>query len=406
LKPLWPDSGGVPPQHRQLPDAYAEELVAASFEASVPTGWGVSKLDVERDGTVIRVSAFEGRFPSGICVFLPPGQTLTRIVPKLGDGVVSLDVGLAKAQVGVPCVAEDVAVRTARHLRARGYLQPNLCLLLGDEGGDSFERLPVARFLHGKPDKTFSPPLSRIPRRSTVADSVRAVVAALRERQNNLLRSRVARPLNLRTFDSTAAPQLSVLSAINQALAVLGDELPPRVLHEVLVDLLGCLNGLLGDLAPIHSYVHEAPGPGYDMLTRRLLEVIPTVARDPHLAFPLERRDQVTFALELRDPDAFRRGVYLVASGADEHLVSALLPAYAKLASSALLPSIVRQAIRGVPIALDFDAPPSLPSSSKHCCFKVDTRSDLWRDVLDQRSLMVHVPDAPRDLALTAYVLT
>jgi predicted component of type VI protein secretion system len=119
----------------------------------------------------------------------------------------------------------------------------------------------------------------------------------------------------------------------------------------------------------------------------------------------LQRVDRATFSLRLDDPDAFRRGVYLVASGVGEALLAGHLPAYAKMASPQALASLLNTATRGVAIALEFDPPAVLPSSAMHCSFRVDVRSQHWLDALQSQALVVHVPDAPPELNLALYVL-
>lgn len=404
MKPVWPESGGIPPQHRQLPDAYAEDLVAASFGIARAEGWGVAELGMHRDSAGLRITKLHGRFPSGTPIHLSAPHSLYRELAPPSSGSVLLSVGLAKASPNAPNVVDLPQGEAVRHVRVHEHLEQNLRLLVDDEGGDAFERLPIARMTQDGFDETFLPPLLRVLSGSWLPGALEAVQAVLGARQAELLKLRAARPLDLSALAPTQVPALLVLSAVQEAQALLRSPLALPQLHSVLSELLGTLDAIAGNASAPAPYVHEAPGPSFRELTSRLLRRVPNVARDPHRAFPLERRDAATFALTLREPELFERKVYLVASGADERSLAARLPLYAKIASAAWLPSIVQQAVQGVAIATEFDAPPSLPSSDGHCCFRVDTRSDMWRDIVEQRSLMVHVPDAPRDLALTAYV--
>jgi type VI secretion system protein ImpJ len=422
-KPIWPESGGIPPQHRQFPDAYAEDLTAFTLDAVAPYSWGVSRIDLDESALargVVRVVTLQGRFASGLPAVLWPQETLERkLVQEHGASCVNVSLGVPRASDDSPNVGDNVDGGAVRYRRVAfdgaSVLRPNLRILFGDEGGALYERLPVARVVLSSGRAELAPwclpPLLRIYPESHVADAVRQIVASLALRQAHLLAALAARPLDLGAFAPGRAPQLLLLSAINQALALLDHadpwaHLSPQALHEALGELLGSLESMCGrGEGPVPSYVHLDPGPGFRTLVGRLLALIPSVARDPHLAFPLERRDAWTFALTLREPELFRRRAYLVASGADERVLSAHLPAHAKIASAAWLPNLVQSAMRGVPIATEFDPPPSLPSSANHCCFKIDTRSELWTDVIQQGSLMVHVPEAPNGLSLTAYVL-
>lgn len=422
-KPIWPESGGIPPQHRQFPDAYAEDLTTCAFGAVAPFGWGISKFAFDQPALtsgVVRVVELEGRFSSGLPAMLAPREALTRELGTRRDAAgVRVHVAVANETADSPNMTDGIGESAARYRlvtsRGASALRPNLRLLFDDEGAASYERLSVARVLvdTGRPelDPWSVPPLLRVFPGSQVAMAVRHVVAALASRRAELLSALAARPFDVRAFAPARAPQLLLLSSINRALAIVDHadpsvHLSPPALHDVLADLLGTLESLRGRTdGAILSYVHHDPGPGFRSLVERIVATLPSVARDPHVGLPLERKDAWTFSVSLREPELFRRKAYLVASGVDERALSAHLPAHAKIASHAWLPNLVQSATRGVPIATEFDPPASLPSSANHCCFKVDTRSELWADVIQQGSLMVHVPEAPNGLALTVYAL-
>ncbi len=421
-KPIWPPSGKLWPQHRQFPDEYGEQFAVRCIAEIAPHGWGLSRFVLASEALargVFQVNQLEGRFLSGVPLYLTD-QPLSRPLPRDRDSV-RVSVALAKPSEDAPNVTEDqretAAVRYRRVRRGgRSALHPHLRLLFDDEGEDTYERLTLGNVSllgrHPTPDPWLVPPMLRILPESPVAVGMQEVVAALRTRRASLLAAREARPLDLRALPPASISPLLLLSAINQALAVLDHpdpalHLSPLGLHGVLSALLGNLEALDGRTQTVGPfYAHDAPGPSFRPLLERLLSVIPEVAREPHLAFPLTRLDAWTFSLSLREPELFRRRAYLVAGGADEAALATLLPAYAKVGSATTLPRIVNSATRGVPIALEFDPPPSLPSSARHCSFRVDTRSDYWSEIVESRSLLVHVPEAPPDMTLAIYVLT
>ena len=91
-------------------------------------------------------------------------------------------------------------------------------------------------------------------------------------------------------------------------------------------------------------------------------------------------------------------------SGADRGTLEQGVPAYAKLASDVRLEQIRQTATRGVELAPDFDPPSSLPSSNHSACFRMNTRSEHWADILDRRSLALYLPNAG-PVEATLYVL-
>jgi type VI secretion system protein ImpJ len=428
-KPLWPESGQLFPQHFQFGDRYVEELLACRLDAVAPYAWGFSDLVVSADALakgVLRVSRLTARFPSGQTVFVTNGDApLERLMPPPppGSASVAVDLGLALSSDEAPNVAEDLetdaAVRHGRMKASDGercFLIPRLRLLCDGEGDDRYERMALARVLSRSGrlelDPDLLPPMLRVLDGTFLAEALNTLVDALLGRQAELLEVRNARPLDLVNFHPSHGPQLLLLSAINQALAVLRDpafsrELTPRTLHAALTELLGALDGLVTppERAAILPYAHEAPGPNFRSVIDRLLALVPEVAKDPALVFPLQRVNASTFSLKIEDGSVFRRRVYLVAASEDLS-VPAQLAAHAKIASGSTLSSIVQSAIRGVALAAEFDPPPFLPSKATYACFRLDTRGQYWADVLEQRSLLMHVPSAPADLTISLYVLT
>jgi type VI secretion system ImpJ/VasE family protein len=418
-KPLWPQSGEILPQARQFSETYAEALVAQSFLMLAGEAWGITHFGIDPTALargVFRVARLEGRFRSGTPIVIA-GEGLERPLPKGRDSVV-VWLALAWASSEAPNVSEDAREQAAvRHLRERRKndteLRPLFKLLYDEEGRGPYERIPVARvsFLARQLtlDPWFLPPMLRVPPASAIGGATEEVIRALRVRQKNLLGTRATRPLDLRALSPASLPSLLLLSTINGALAIL-DEGRSRLLTAC--ELHGALTGLLGQLEALDGsrhetdirYEHEAPGPCFRAVVERLLTVIPAVVREPHLAFPLTR-DGTTFALAIQDPSALAGRVYIAASGADEQTLTRLLSAYAKVASQNQLATLVNTATRGVPVALEFDPPPSLPSSSQTATFRLDTRSHYWTEILETRSLRVHLPPTPSELALTLYVL-
>jgi type VI secretion system protein ImpJ len=421
-KPLWPPSGKLWPQNRQFPDTFAEDLVSAAFDAVAANGWGLARLVIDEAALgrgVVRITEARGRFASGAPLVITPDATLVRELPRDRDiPRVTMSLGIARESIDAPNVTGDAgeaaAVRHERTVRRDGgaSLRPLLRLFLDDEGGDAYERMPLASVvLSAQPrlDPWFAPPLLALLPGSKILQGVHEVVASLAARRHALVADRRARPLDLRAFDPTRAPQLLLLSIVNRALAVLEErnmstKLTPEVLHDLLVGLLGALEALENrSPAARPAYVHEAAGPGFRELVDRLVALIPDVVRSTHRVLPFARKDASTFALSLDDAASLGRRVYLVTRGVHEQWTAPHLPAHAKIASAATLPTIMDAAVRGVPIALEFEPPPYLPSSAIHCVFRIDTRGPYWTDVMQLGSLQVHVPQAPPELELFLY---
>ncbi len=423
-KPEVEARGVLLSQHLELRDRYLEELVDDWLEPLFPFGWGLAQLDLDLGAIargVIRVVRLAARFPSGELAHLRSGASLELALPTAGvsEDAVDVFVGLADLSTAGPNASpDDKAATRYRSLAGRAggrgpTLRPKLRLYLGTDGELPSDRIRITRVRTTRTGVEVDPevlPPTLWPLAGTfLPGAVAAVVSALSARQAQLLAARRARPHEPLTFPAALTPQLVALSAIQQALAALAHPasprgLPPWDLHEVLAELLGAIESADSDPVPIPGYEHGAAGPGFREIVSRLLVAIPAVARPPHEAFAFVRRDLHTFELKLPDPALLRRGLHLVLVGGERGALEQGVPAYAKVASDAWMPQIVQTAVRGVDLAPDFDPPPSLPSSAESACFRLNTRSEYWADVLERGTLLLFLPSAPRELQAALYV--
>ncbi len=389
-----------------------------------PFAWGLAQLEIDSTALtrgVVRLTKASARFASGEMAHLPSGASLEIALPfeELADRPLDVFLALADLSGDGPNAggADDVATRYRRipaATRGRGpTLRPRLRLFIDTQGSLPSDRLRVMRVRATRSgieiDPEVLPPMLWPLEGTFLPGAVAAVLSALSGRQAQLLAARRARPHEPLTFSAAETPQLVALSAIHQALAALANPasqrgLPPWQLHRVLSELLGAIDGNEADFVPPPTYVHEAPGPGFRALVGRLLAAIPLVARPPHEVFPFVRRDAHLFELKLPDPVILRRPLHLVLVGGDRGALEQSVPTYAKVASDAWMPRIVQTALRGIELAPDFDPPSSLPSSAQSACFRLNTRSEYWADVLDRGVLLFFLPNAPAELQAAIYV--
>ena len=427
-KPAAERRGVLLSQHLELRDRYLEGIVDAWLAALSPFAWGFAELDVDTAALaqgLLRVTTMVARFPSGELAVLraeDPPLEIRLPVDTIADRALDVFLGLADLSNDGPNAGEDERPEAATRYRsvaaqpqARGpTLRPRLRLYLErDELPSDHIRLTQVRSTRSgvETDPGVLPPMLWPLPGTFLPGAIAAVVGALSTRQAQLLEARRERAHEPLTFSAERTPQLLALSAIHQALAVLANPpsrrgAPPWETYRILSELLGAVEAIEGQIAPIPGYVHEAAGPGFRILIDRLLAALPVLARPPHEAFPFARRDAQTFELKLRDGAILRRPVHLVLLGGERGVLEQGVPAYAKIASEAGMPRIIQTAVRGIDLAPDFDPPPSLPSSAHSACFRLNTRSEYWADVLERGSLVFFLPNAPVDLRVVLYVMS
>lgn len=426
-KPGVQRRGVLLPQHLELRDHYLEALLDECLGDLAPFAWGLLQLTMDPAALAagwLRVTAASARFPSGEIASLNAGEPpLDLALPPAGSADYPLDafLGLADASDHGPNAGDVGGLETTTRYftvpeSAQGRspaLRPRLRLYLGGENApeDSL-RIAHVRSTNGglQIDAEVLPPMLWPLPGTFLPGALAAVINALTARQSQLLaarRERVHEPLS---FAAEETPPLVALSVIQQALAALNHPpsrrgLHPRESHRILSELLGAIEALEGQAGPIPTYDHRNAGPAFRTIVNRLVAAIPTLARPPHEALSFTRRDTHTFALKLPDPAVLRRPVHLVLMGGERTQLEQGVPAYGKLASESMMPRIVQTAVRGIELAPDFDPPPSLPSSAKSACFRLNTRSDYWGDVLERGSMVFYLPNAPKDLRVTLYIL-
>lgn len=414
----------VLPQHLELRDGYHEARLHENLRMVAPERWGVARLAIGTEAFsrgILRITDLLVRFESGELATLPLGAPPLElgVAPQvLAAGARDVWVGMEDGSDGPNASVEPSA--STRYVRLGGLraderpvLRPRLRLYL--EGRDTLptDRVRLAR-IRGvgdgiELDPEVVPPMLWPLGGTWVPRAIATVLGSLTARQEELLAARRERPHEPTTFSATQVPQLFALSRINEAIARLSSATSERGLsldevHDVFAELLGTIEATEGRLLSIPTYRHEDPGPGLRVLLGRLSEKVALFGRLPHDAFLFERKDAQTFRLRLPDVARLRRPLYLVVSGAEPAWLEQNVPAYAKLASDVGLERIRQTATRGVELAFDFDPPSSLPTGDS-ATFRMNVRSDHWRDVEAQRSLAFYLPNASATLKVTLYVL-
>jgi type VI secretion system protein ImpJ len=419
--------GGLFPQHLERRDRFLEDLVAARLAALGPFAWGVSVLRLDETAIGqgrVRVAAAKALFRSGAVVVHDEADApLERSLPVLREGAPPLDVSLAlpDAEEGEPNVSSDGRLFTRFRQSApiaglQATLRPRPVIHFDGDPVSPADRIPIGR-VHirdgvNELDRTVAPAAMRVLPDSLLARLAADVSSALVNRQGELLARRRQRAHAISSFSAEETPALMVLASINQALAALQDEdsilsLRPYELYLVLAELLGGLEAIEGRRAgPIPPYDHALQGAAFTALASRLLSILPAAARDKHVALRFSKMNPWTFQLTVGDPRLLRAPLYLVLSGADGRGLEQDIPRLAKVASEALLTSILHSAVRGVPLAPDFNPPASLPSNPESACFRFDTRSEYWTDILQRGNLCIHVANhLPEHVQATLYVM-
>lgn len=436
---VWSEGMFLSPQHLQALDRFHETLLAHRLEAVAPFAWGVHELEIDAAALAVgqlRVERFAGVLPSGLAVSFagsdaeaPPPRPLADAFPA---GARSLEVwlGVAREREGLPIAAAGAAAEEFRprfHLTSRPVpdamrpgavvqvelARPNASLLLGGESREDHEAILVAEVVRTGSGQlalaeAFLPALLRIGATPRLPTLVRDLVARLVARQRELAdgrRQREAAAGEVSGTDVARLLQLAILSGAIPHLAHLADlpDASPRELFLALSALAGQLAAFAedADVAGLPRYAHDDLRSAFDPLFARIHAYLGGMGLERFTRVPLEVRGHLHVARGVEE--ALLRDAQLVVavrSELPETQVAEQLPRLCKIAALGDVQALVQAAAPGTPIAVQHRPPPEIPLRAGTVYFQIERNDRIWRNVLSERTLALHVPP-PFDPART-----
>jgi type VI secretion system protein ImpJ len=433
-KVVWSEGMLLTPQHFQQWDRYYDGLIAERFRIHDPFAWGVTSLDIDRDGLA------NGRFtllqctvvmPDGLVIDIPEldGAPATRTFTDLLASMERLNVYLGipvERTDGMSCqLGKESGARPARffaeHIEALDTTtgenpqevlvsKKNVRLFFsGEETADtvSIKVAEVVRQPNGTIGlrETYIPPclwvsgspyllrLFRaliellVAKKATFSDAHRSVL--------DLVGSDLGK-FALVAAVSTHLPALQHLSHV--------ERVHPESLYMAMVRLAGQLLTLAppNESLDLPNYQHENLSATFESLDKRIRTIIEGVTPTRYITIPLDSSGDNVWVGRVPEIRLFASAqFFLVASGdVPEDQVRNLVPQQLKIGSPSKLKEIVAAAMPGVKLYHTPKPPATLPMRMGTQYFRLDDRGVFWEEIKKSQVVALHVPDSLQGLRI------
>lgn len=439
---VWREGILLRPQHLQQQQLHFEAQAHLRAALTCPYSWGLGSMDVDEDRLArgdFCLRFITAIFPDGLLVRVGPDQSETTqrsILAHFDRGQKELLVYLAVPQDGpkqqianattpdawatrYESATFDVFDSTAPGQSAKIELAwPKVSILLGQEGQDRANLIPIARVIRQDKgyglDPTFIPPSLSIHTSAGLELALRALLIKAHERRESLKRALSTRDLKHFGFEPQDLQRYLWLNSLSGAVATLeamlhSQETSPYNLFLELTRWLGQLAALQKTASPItpHSYVHVKAHASFEPLFDRLFDLLDQCLINDYRVFELKRRsDGMWLAkLEALPLDESQRFVLAVQSDQGYELTAKRLPALAKVASYAQISKVIHQAVSGALISYIPRPPSWVPLHADWIYFSIHQDNPYWSDIVASRSLAFYAghPFCGEDIRVQIY---
>lgn len=442
-KPVWTDGLFMTQHHLQQQDRYHEALLRDRFDAAVRFPWGIAEVELDpgrlKNGQVVltRLSAV---FPDGTTVSwdrnhgeAPPPREIGSTFPAHIRSL-AVHIGLPHVNDASGNVDLDGDSNGTKRYRASSnavydynlggaehdvqYATPCVQVLLGDENHQSFERIQVAELIRTQSGEivlrdTYVPPILSLSVSPFVASGFRRVLETMVARQRDLAQSRRQRTASRVEFQAIDVTRLWFLHTLNEEI--------PRFMHYAdseqgisaedgylaLSELIGklCTFTPDGDPTDIPPFRYLALGDCFEPMFARAVRLIGTVVKDTYVQIPLERQPNEVMVGSIEQPKLFDHEFFLAVTGQiPDGELRDRLPHLTKIASFQRIGFILNQAVRGLKLQIEFDAPGALPVRPGVVFFRIIKTPEFWDDVRASRKLAIYHPYRD-NIALALYAV-
>jgi len=427
---VWNEGMFLGPQHFQQWDHFVDAEIAYRQGLAVPNGWGVRRLELDRDGLAngrLSVQVLEAILPDGTSIVapardpLPAGRALKGRFPA-DLPLLEVFLALPEARPGIPLCRPDGTERAAdsRFLGETTRVgddnetgaevevtvaRPNLKLLLTGESVDSHTVLKLAEIERAADGKLalvrdHAPPSLSLTAAGPVTEILRTILEMLTAKSSALAGQTRQRGGGMVEYGTSDVGNFWLLHTVNSFIPVLAHDLRSPDLHPEtaylhLAQLAGALCTFGVDKHPreVTAYEHDNPGPVFRALERSVRDLLQTVMPTRYTAIPLERRDEATLVGNVENEAMLQPGVQWILAVSGEMAEARVrdeVPAQVILGSPHNLEFLVRTATPGV-ILQHLPVPPrDFPLKAGHTYFQLDTQGETWETVRESHSLALY----------------
>ena len=434
-KVVWSEGMLLTPQHFQQWDRHYEGLIAERFRTHDLFAWGITELDVDRDGLG------NGRFTLLKCMVVmsdglvvqvpdqdaaPQTRIFTEFFPASADHLdVYLGIPIERVD-GMTCqLGKESGARPARYLaehieavdtttgdnpREVLVTKKNLRVYFSGEETVDTVSVKVAELIRTPSGsvglkETYIPPslwicaspyLLRLLRgliellvakRSAFSDAQRGVIELVGADLGKFA---------LVTAVSTHLPALMHLSRVEQ--------IHPEALYMAMIKLAGQLLMLAppSESPDLPPYQHDNLAATFEGLDRRIRSIIEGVTPTRYITIPLESSGDNVWVGRVPESRLFASSQFFLMTSGDmtEDQVRNLVPQQVKICSPSKLKEIVAAAMPGVRLYHTPRPPATLPMKIGTQYFRLDDRGVFWEEIKKSQVVALHVPESLQGLKI------
>lgn len=428
-KVVWSEGMLLTPQHFQQWDRHYEGLIAERFRTHDPFAWGITTLDIDRDGLA------NGRFtllqctvvmPDGLIIDIPEldGAPATRtftdlFLPTMESLNVYLGIPVERTD-GMSCqLGKESGARPARffaeHIEAidittgdnpREVLvaKKNLRLFFsGEETADTVS-IKVAELVRQPSGavglkETYIPPCLWISGSPYLLRLLRALVellvakkATFSDAQRGVLEL-IGSDLGKFALVAAVSTHLPALQHLSQV-----ERIHPESLYMAMVRLAGQMLMLAApnESPDLPRYQHENLTATFEGLDKRIRSIVEGVTPTRYITIPLDSSGDNVWVGRVPEMRLFASGQFFVMASGDlpEDQVRNLVPQQVKIGSPSKLREIVAAAMPGVKLYHTPKPPATLPMKIGTQYFRLDDRGVFWDEIKKSQVVALHVPQS------------
>jgi type VI secretion system protein ImpJ len=430
-KIIWSEGMYLAPHHFQAQNRYFEDSIHFAAESLWNEGYGFAAVqkdtDALRNGTVVLLHA-RGLFEDGLAFDMPesdPVPEAQNIADAFSPTADHLTIQLAIRRWsadGQNCELESASQPDTRYVGESHELQDentgryekpvrlgrkNIRLVIGDEVGEDFLSLPVARVIRDSGgrfiyDPAFIPPCLKISASEELFGMLQRLVEILEEKSTAVSHDQHLEGGKFRAgLSARHIAQFWFLHAVNSSLSPLRHLLlskhgHPEELFREMLRLGGalCTFGLDTHPRSLPSYDHKNLDRCFHELDdhiRRLLEVVvPSKA----VVIPLTQANRYFYNGVVNDPRCFDRSRWLLgihAALGEADLITRTQQ-LVKICSAKFVPELVKRALPGLTLTHVPIPPAAIAAKLEYQYFSINRSGRCWEHMVETKTAGVYVP--------------
>lgn len=367
-----------------LPDG---DLVQAPGVDALPSSRNLKELfSAEQQRQVVYLACPEAR--PGVVRCRLPEQTSAAESPFKGEAVT---------------VEDELQPGQQREIMAA---RRNLRLLVGGESRDGFLTIPLAAIVRDADgrfmlDNDVAPPSLSIAACRPLPAILQGMVELLAAKSTALTDQTRQRSGGVVEFGASDAGSFWLLNTVNTYLPIVAhlQQCPdehPVVVYRTLAMLAGALTTFSTEqqARDLPAYDHQAPGPLFRDLERRIRALLETVTPTRYRTVVLTAKSETLLTADLTDPRLVegRPQFYLAVSGdIPEQTIRDDVPGQLIVGSPHNIEFLVQTATPGVALVHVPMPPRDFPLKAGRTYFRLETTGETWPTVLEARAIAIYL---------------